>query len=170
MLWKCCTQYASKSGKFSRGHKTGKGEFSFQSQRKAMPKNVQTTTQLHSCHPLAKLSSNFLIRNQLPSSAPPPHWAGEFSCPYRVKLGLEWLNGNAQNLVNHLRFEHNVTFSSYFAFSAHKEACPRGSLTYWAHRAGCGAHATVVLFLGGRSCAFATWFWGWENLLSWLIL
>ena len=29
-------------------HKTGKGQFSFQSQRKAMPKNVQTTTQLHS--------------------------------------------------------------------------------------------------------------------------
>ena len=32
-----------------------KGQFSFQSQRKAMPKNVQTTTQLHSSHPLASL-------------------------------------------------------------------------------------------------------------------
>ena len=40
---KCCTQYASKSGKLSSGHRTGKGQFSFQSQRKAMPKNVQTT-------------------------------------------------------------------------------------------------------------------------------
>ena len=29
-------------------HRTGKGQFSFQSQRKAMPKNAQTTTQLHS--------------------------------------------------------------------------------------------------------------------------
>ena len=29
-------------------HRTGKGQFSFQSQRKAVPKNVQTTTQLHS--------------------------------------------------------------------------------------------------------------------------
>ena len=28
--------------------------FSFQSQRKAMPKNVQTTTQLHSFHTLAR--------------------------------------------------------------------------------------------------------------------
>ena len=27
---------------------TGKGQFSFQSQRKAMPKNAQTTPQLHS--------------------------------------------------------------------------------------------------------------------------
>ena len=33
---------------------TGKGQFSFQSQRKAMPKNAQTTTQLHSSHTLVK--------------------------------------------------------------------------------------------------------------------
>ena len=33
---------------------TGKGQFSFQSQRKAMPKNAQTTAQLHSSHTLAK--------------------------------------------------------------------------------------------------------------------
>ena len=33
---------------------TGKGQFSFQSQRKAMPKNAQTTTQLHSSHMLVK--------------------------------------------------------------------------------------------------------------------
>src|SRR5574341_1508647 len=39
----CCTQYASTFGKLSSGHRTGKGQFSFQSQRKAMPKNAQTT-------------------------------------------------------------------------------------------------------------------------------
>ena len=38
----------------SSGHRTGKGQFSFQSQRKAMPKNAQTTAQLHSSHMLAK--------------------------------------------------------------------------------------------------------------------
>ena len=38
MLWKCCTQYANKFGKLSSGHRTGKDQFSFQSQRKAMPK------------------------------------------------------------------------------------------------------------------------------------
>ena len=32
------------------GHRTAKGQFSFQSQRKAMPKNAQTTAQLHSSH------------------------------------------------------------------------------------------------------------------------
>ena len=31
-----------------------KGQFSFQSQRKAMPKNAQTTAQLHSSHMLVK--------------------------------------------------------------------------------------------------------------------
>ena len=35
------------------------GQFSFQSQRKAMTKNVQTTTQLHSSHTLAKQCSKF---------------------------------------------------------------------------------------------------------------
>ena len=51
---KVCTQYASKFGKLSSGHRTGTGQFSFQSQRKAMPKNAQTTTQLHSSHMLVK--------------------------------------------------------------------------------------------------------------------
>ena len=51
---KCCTQYASKFGKLSSGHRTGKGQFSFQSQRKAMPKYAQTTAQLHSSHMLVK--------------------------------------------------------------------------------------------------------------------
>ena len=48
------TQYASKSGKLSSGHRTGKSQFSFQSQRKAMPKNAHTTTQLLSFHMLVK--------------------------------------------------------------------------------------------------------------------
>ena len=59
MLWKCYTQYASKFGKLSSGHRTGKGWYSFQSQRKAMPKNAQTTAQLHSLHMLVKWCSKF---------------------------------------------------------------------------------------------------------------
>ena len=35
---KCYTSYASKFGKLSSGHRTGKGPLSFQSQRKPMPK------------------------------------------------------------------------------------------------------------------------------------
>ena len=57
MLWKCCTQCASKFGTLSSGPRTGKGQFSFQSQRKAIPKNAQTTAQLHSTHTLVKKCS-----------------------------------------------------------------------------------------------------------------
>ena len=41
-------------GKLSSGHRNGKSQFTFQSQRNAMPKNAQTTAQLHSCHTLVK--------------------------------------------------------------------------------------------------------------------
>ena len=41
MLSKCCTQYAIKFGKLSSGRRTRKGQFSFQYQRKAMPKKFK---------------------------------------------------------------------------------------------------------------------------------
>ena len=48
VLCSTCQQF----GKLSSGHRTGNGQFSFQSQGRAMPKNAQTTTQLHSSHML----------------------------------------------------------------------------------------------------------------------
>ena len=50
VLHSICQQF----GKLSSGLRTGKIQFSFQSQRKAMPKNAQTTAQLHSSHTLVK--------------------------------------------------------------------------------------------------------------------
>ena len=55
MLWKCCTQYASKFGKLSSDYGAGKGQFSYQYQRSA--KNVQTIRQLCSFHMLVRLCS-----------------------------------------------------------------------------------------------------------------
>ena len=46
--------------KIQSAHKTGKGQFSFQSHRRAMPKNVQTTAQLYSSHMLARSFSKSL--------------------------------------------------------------------------------------------------------------
>ena len=61
MLWKCCIQYTSKFGKlrsgFQSGHRSGKGRFSFPFQRRAMPKNAQTTIHLCSFHLLVRLCS-----------------------------------------------------------------------------------------------------------------
>ena len=51
---RCSFLSASKFGKLSSGRRTGKGQFSFQSQRRAMLKNVQTTATLHSFHMLVK--------------------------------------------------------------------------------------------------------------------
>ena len=41
----------------SSGHRTRKGQFSFQSERKVVPNNVQTSAQLHPFHKLAKSCS-----------------------------------------------------------------------------------------------------------------
>ena len=43
MLWKCCTQYASKFGKLSSGHWTGKCQFSLQSQKKGNAKECSNS-------------------------------------------------------------------------------------------------------------------------------
>ena len=59
-LWKCCTQYASKFGKLSSGHRTGKGQFSFQSQRKAMPKNIHSNPKKRQCQRTFKIRLKIL--------------------------------------------------------------------------------------------------------------
>ena len=56
-ILECEVKSALGSGKLSSGHRTGKGQFSLRSQVRAMPKNVQTTAQLHSFHILARLCS-----------------------------------------------------------------------------------------------------------------
>ena len=53
VLHSICQQF----GKLSSANRTGKGQFSFQFQRRAMPKNVQTTVQLHSFYMLARSCS-----------------------------------------------------------------------------------------------------------------
>ena len=50
VLHSICYQIA----KLSSGHRTGKGQFSFPSQRRVISNNIQTTTQLHSFHLPAK--------------------------------------------------------------------------------------------------------------------
>ena len=54
-----CFTWMEKHKKYLTASLTGKGQFSIQSQRKTMPKNIHTTTQLHSSHMLAKWCSKF---------------------------------------------------------------------------------------------------------------
>ena len=79
MLWKCCTQYASKFGNAAVA--TGlESQFSFQSQRTAMPKNVKITIQLYSFHMPERLRSKSF---KLGFSS---RWTENFQI---YKLGLE---------------------------------------------------------------------------------
>ena len=55
---KCFTKYASKFGQCSSVHRTQKGQFSFQSQRKAMPKNVQIAQEYSKCSSFSKPGFN----------------------------------------------------------------------------------------------------------------
>ena len=47
----CCTQYASKFGKLSSGHRTGKGQFSFQFQKKQCKRMLKLP---HNCTHLTR--------------------------------------------------------------------------------------------------------------------
>jgi len=53
VLHSICQQF----GKLSTGHRIGKGQYSFQSQRRTMPQKVQTPTQLCSFYILARICS-----------------------------------------------------------------------------------------------------------------
>ena len=51
---KVYTQYASKFGKLSSGHRSGKGQFSSDPKERQYQKNIQTAAQLYSSCMLAK--------------------------------------------------------------------------------------------------------------------
>ena len=91
MLWKCCTQYASKFGKLSSGHRTGKGQFSLHPKdnakkcsnyhaiafishtNKVMLKILQARLQQYINHELPDVQAGFRkgrgTRDQLPTFA-----------------------------------------------------------------------------------------------------
>ena len=90
MLLKCFTQYASKFGKLSSGHRTKKGQFSFQSQRKAMLKNAQTTAQLHSSHTSKVMLKILQVRLQQHMNCELPH----------VQVGFRKGRGTRDQIAN----------------------------------------------------------------------
>ena len=108
MLWKCCTQYASRFGKLSSGHRTGKGQFSFQSQRKAMPKNAKTTTQLHSSHMLGCAQNS-------PSQASAIREPWTSRCSSWILKRHRNQRSNCQHLLDHQKSKY-FWKNTYFCF------------------------------------------------------
>ena len=109
-MLKCCTQYASKFGKLGSGHRTEKGQFSFQSQRRTVPKNVPTTIQLHSFHILTRScsKSSKLGFNSM--------WTENFQIPAGFRKGgrtrdqianIHWIIEKARE------FQKNIYFIDY---------------------------------------------------------
>ena len=115
MLLKCCTQYVIKFGKLSSGHSTGKGQFSFQSQRRSMPKNVQTTAQLCSFHMVvSKWSKSFKLGF---SST----WTENFQMHEVGSKRQKDQRSNCQHLLDHRKtreFQKNI----YFCFIDYAKA------------------------------------------------
>ena len=60
MLWKCCTQYASKFGKLSNGHRTGKGLFSFQPHCLPLEVNAKECSNYHTITFISHASKEML--------------------------------------------------------------------------------------------------------------
>ena len=119
MLWKCCTQYASKFGKLSSGHRPGKGRFSFQSQGKKMPKNAQTTAQLHSPHMLVSNAQN----SPSQASAIREPWTSRCSSWFEKRQRNQ--RSNCQYLLDHRKSKSSRKTSISALFTMPK------SLTMW---------------------------------------
>ena len=94
-------------GKTQQWWQTGKGQFSFQSQRKAKSKNIQTTAQLYSSHTLAKQCSKFSKRGLNNT------WTENFQM---FKLDLERAERsqilNCQHLLDHRKSKREKTPTS----------------------------------------------------------
>ena len=105
-LLKCYTQHVRKFGKVSNDHRTGKGKFSSQFQRKVMSNNVQTTIQLYSFQMLArKCSKSFKLDfNSM--------WTKNFQM-YKLNLEKRKKKSNCQHpwiTENTREFQKNVHF------------------------------------------------------------
>ena len=109
MLLKCCTQYASKFGKLSSGYRTGKGQFSFQSQRKAMPKNVKNyhTIVLISYASKVKLKILQARLQQYMKCEPPDVQAG-----FRKGRGMRDQSGNIDWVIEQARESRKTSTSA----------------------------------------------------------
>ena len=91
MLTKCCTQYVSRYGKPSSGHRTRKDQSSPQFPRRAVLKNAQTTGKLHSSPALIRLCSK---SSKLGFSI---MWTKKFQM---FKLGLKKGRGTRDQIAN----------------------------------------------------------------------
>ena len=112
MLWKCCTQYASKFGKLNSDHRTGKGQFSFQSQRKAMPrKAMPECSNYHTIALISHASKVMLKILQARLQQYMSHKLPDVQTGFRKSRGTRDLIGNICWIIEKAReFQKNIYF------------------------------------------------------------
>ena len=94
-----------------------KGQFSFQSQRKAMPKNAQTTAQLHSSHTLVKLVKLKILQASLQQYV--KHELSDVQAGFRKGRGTRDQIANIRWIMEKAReFQKNI----YFCFIDYAKA------------------------------------------------
>ena len=119
MMLKCYTQYVSKFGKISRNHRTGKGQFSFQSQRRAVSKNVQTIHPQYVNQEFPDIQAGFrkgrVTRDQITNIRWIIEKAREFQkniyfcfIDYAKALTM-WITTNCENFLKRMGITDNLT-------------------------------------------------------------
>ena len=100
----CYTKYASKFGKLSSGHRTGKGQFSFQSLRKAMPKNRTIAFISHASKVMLKILQ---ARLQQYVNQELPHVQAGFRKGRGTRdqfANIRWIVGKAREFQKNIHF------------------------------------------------------------------
>ena len=95
MLWKCWTQYASKFGKLSSGHRTGKGQFSLLSHEKQ-------------CQRTFKLTHNGTNLTCYQMNSPNSLSQASTVCELRTSRCSSWIQQRQRN-----QFQKNICFIDY---------------------------------------------------------
>ena len=84
-------------------NRTGKGQFSSQSQRKAMPKNAQTTARLHSSHKLATQKAMAPHSSTLAWKFPWMEEHGRLQSMGSLRVGHDWVTSLSLFTFTHWR-------------------------------------------------------------------
>ena len=110
----CCTQHVGKFGKLSSGHRAGKGQFSFQSQRKAMPEKCLNYCTIALISQASKVTLKIQGRLQQYMNQELP----DVQALFRKGRGTRRLN--CQHLLDHRtrEFQKNI----YFCFTDYAKA------------------------------------------------
>ena len=165
MLLKCWTQHACKFGKLSRGHRAGKGQFSFPYQRKEMPKKCSSYKTFSLISHATNFSSVQFSRSVMSDSLR-PHDSQYARPPCPTQTPGVYLNSCSSSWWCHPTISSSVVpFSSYPQSLPASGSFPMSQLFAWGGQSiGVSASASV-LPMNTQDLSPSGWT-GWISLQS----